>query len=80
MAIKVTDWPGYSYGAFIDGVDLKTLDKEQWMEIADVYLKKLVVVIRDVGWPEMPAEKYQDFIKQWGVIRSLDMFLSLIHI
>lgn len=77
MAIKVTDWPGYSYGAFIDGVDIKTLDNELWMEIADIYLKKLVVIIRNVGWPEIPAEKYQDFIKQWGVIRSLDMFREM---
>ena len=36
MAIKVTDWPGYSYGAFIDGVDLETMTEETWMEIAAV--------------------------------------------
>ena len=77
MAIKVTDWPGYSYGAFIDGVDLETMTEETWMEIAEVYLKKLVIVIRNVGYPELPAEKNQEWITKWGVIRSLDMFREM---
>lgn len=62
--MKITKIPGLGrFGVFIDGVDLKTISDEEWMEIGHIHLKSLVTIIRT---PKIDPTQYAKLIKMWG--------------
>lgn len=65
--MKTSKIPGLGrFGTFIDDVDLKTISKEEWLEIGKIHLQSLVTIIRG---NDIDYGTYYNLFRQWGTAR-----------
>ena len=65
--MKTSKIPGLGrFGTFIDDVDLKTISKQEWLEIGKIHLESLVTIIRG---NDLDYATYYNLFKQWGTAR-----------
>lgn len=67
--MKVSKIPGLgSYGVFVDGVDFNYITDDEWMEIGDLYIKNLVVIIRNTN---LDYQDQQKWVRKFGGNRDI---------
>lgn len=66
--LTISDMPGFgSFGAYVDGLDLSTVTEEQWMELGQLFIDRLVVVFRSVV---ITKTQFLDWIPKLGPLRA----------
>lgn len=66
--MKILPMPNFgSFGAIVDDVDMDNMTEEQWHEIGQLFIDRLVVVLRNVN---MSRSQYLDWIPKWGASKS----------
>ena len=66
--MKITPAENFgTYGAYVDDIDMDKMTDDEWMELGQLFLDKLVIVLRK---PNMSKTKFLDWMYKWGPQKS----------
>jgi alpha-ketoglutarate-dependent taurine dioxygenase len=64
--MKISRIPNFgSFGVYIDDVDMNHITNEEWLEIGKIFVKELVVVLRNIN---MSKDQFYDEVPKFGPI------------